>query len=122
MIKLFDLQVEVESLKKEIQEKHDLLCQAVKAMELEEDEYKKIGEEKEKEINDLREQLESLQQKYQVSAPPKGYYSNTSLYCWLPVKNKIDLREITFHILLNEKETPETVDVYFRSSTSYQIT
>lgn len=58
--------MEVESLKKELIEKQDLLCQAVKAMELDEEEHKKEVADKDKEIIKLQSQLDSLQHKYDV--------------------------------------------------------
>lgn len=61
------LQVELESLRKELQEKQDLLCQAVKAMELEEDEHKKESVKKDEEIEKLLLQYEELEQKLMVS-------------------------------------------------------
>lgn len=59
--------MEVESLKKELIEKQELLCQAVKAMELDEEEHKKESSDKDRKINHLQSQLDSLQQKYDVS-------------------------------------------------------
>ena len=59
-------QVELESLKKELTEKHTLLCQAVQAIELEEDDHKKSILKKDEQINDLCSQLKDLQQKYKV--------------------------------------------------------
>ncbi|KAL3281603.1 hypothetical protein HHI36_004810 [Cryptolaemus montrouzieri] len=56
-----ELMVEIESLKKELQEKHELLCQAVKAMDLEEDEFKKIAQAKNVEIMTLKQEVEELQ-------------------------------------------------------------
>ncbi|RZC38487.1 centrosomin, partial [Asbolus verrucosus] len=55
-----ELMVEVESLKKELQEKHDLLCQAVKAMELEDEEHKKLVNEKDEMLSDYQQEIESL--------------------------------------------------------------
>ncbi|KAK9753048.1 Centrosomin N-terminal motif 1 [Popillia japonica] len=64
--KNIELKVEVESLKKELIEKQDLLCQAVKAMELDEEEHKKEVADKDKEIIKLQSQLDSLQHKYDL--------------------------------------------------------
>ncbi|GJQ69842.1 putative centrosomin N-terminal motif 1 [Trypoxylus dichotomus] len=64
--KNIELKVEVESLKKELIEKQELLCQAVKAMELDEEEHKKEVSDKDKKITNLQSQLESLQQKYDL--------------------------------------------------------
>ncbi|XP_068905231.1 centrosomin isoform X2 [Tenebrio molitor] len=55
-----ELMVEVESLRKEIQEKHDLLCQAVKAMELEDEEHKKTVSEKDEVLTECHQEIESL--------------------------------------------------------------
>ncbi|KAK9869468.1 hypothetical protein WA026_003223 [Henosepilachna vigintioctopunctata] len=55
-----ELMVETESLKKELQEKHELLCQAVKAMDLEEEEFKKNAQAKNDEIISLRQEVEDL--------------------------------------------------------------
>lgn len=60
------LQVEVESLRKELQEKQDLLCQAVKAMDLEEEEHKKESQEKDNLLQKFQQQIEELEQKVQV--------------------------------------------------------
>ncbi|XP_065164402.1 centrosomin isoform X2 [Atheta coriaria] len=62
--KNIELMVELESLKKEVQEKQDLLCQAVKAMELEEDEHRKENEKKERDVKNYKHQLETIQQQY----------------------------------------------------------
>lgn len=64
---MFYFQVELESLRKELQEKQDLLCQAVKAMELEEDEHKKENQKKDEEIERLLLHNEELEQKLLVS-------------------------------------------------------
>ncbi|XP_044750220.1 centrosomin-like isoform X2 [Coccinella septempunctata] len=66
-----ELMVEIESLKKELQEKHDLLCQAVKAMDLEEDEFKKNAHAKNEEIMALKQEVEELKQQVQ-----DGKYEN----------------------------------------------
>ncbi|EFA01271.1 centrosomin isoform X3 [Tribolium castaneum] len=55
-----ELMVEVESLRKEVQEKHDLLCQAVKAMELEDEEHKKLVTEKEEMLTECQQEIEDL--------------------------------------------------------------
>ncbi|XP_044266519.1 centrosomin-like isoform X2 [Tribolium madens] len=55
-----ELMVEVESLRKEVQEKHDLLCQAVKAMELEDEEHKKLVTEKEEMLTEAHQEIEDL--------------------------------------------------------------
>lgn len=60
------MQVEIESLRKELQEKQDLLCQALKAMELEEEEHKKESQEKEDALQKYQQQIEELEQKFQV--------------------------------------------------------
>ncbi|KRT83804.1 hypothetical protein AMK59_3983 [Oryctes borbonicus] len=64
--KNIELKVEVESLKKELIEKQELLCQAVKAMELDEEEHKKEVCDKDKKITCLQSQLEHLQEKYDL--------------------------------------------------------
>lgn len=48
-------------------EKQELLCQAVKAMELDEEEHKKEVTEKDRKLGTLQMELDSLQQKYDVS-------------------------------------------------------
>lgn len=60
------MQVEIESLKKELQEKQDLLCQALKAMELEEEEHKKEAEKKDEALERYQQQIEELEQRLQV--------------------------------------------------------
>jgi hypothetical protein len=62
-----ELMVEVESLRKEIQEKHDLLCQAVKAMELEDEEHKKTVSEKDEVLTECHQEIESLKTQLLVS-------------------------------------------------------
>ncbi|XP_019864927.1 centrosomin isoform X3 [Aethina tumida] len=58
--KNIELNVEIAILQKELQEKHDLLCQAVKAMELEEEEHKKFLEQKEAQLTKYEQQIEDL--------------------------------------------------------------
>lgn len=60
------MQVEIESLRKEIQEKQDLLCQALKAMELEEEEHKKETQDKDELLQKYQEQIDELEQRMQV--------------------------------------------------------
>lgn len=60
------LQVDVENLKKELQEKQDLLCQALRAMELEEEEHKKETQEKEEALHKYQQQIYELEQRLQV--------------------------------------------------------
>ncbi|XP_063914175.1 centrosomin isoform X3 [Zophobas morio] len=55
-----ELMVEVESLRKEVQEKHDLLCQAVKAMELEDEEHKKLLCDKDEVLTECHQEIENL--------------------------------------------------------------
>ncbi|XP_017769842.1 PREDICTED: centrosomin isoform X2 [Nicrophorus vespilloides] len=64
--KNIELSVELETLRKELQEKQDLLCQAVTAIEIEEEEYRKEAENKRKEIEDLKVQLDTLQQQFDM--------------------------------------------------------
>ncbi|XP_055637293.1 centrosomin isoform X2 [Toxorhynchites rutilus septentrionalis] len=56
-----DLKVEVESLRKDVQEKQDLLCQAAKAMELMEDSQRKAEEHHREVVGDMEQRLEMLQ-------------------------------------------------------------
>lgn len=58
--------MEVTNLQKEVQSKHDLLCQAVKAMELEEEEHKKSLCSKEEQLNMCQRELEDLRLQLQV--------------------------------------------------------
>lgn len=53
--------MELESLRKELEEKQELLCQAVKAIELEETTRKKMLSEKDLQISELLERLEAVQ-------------------------------------------------------------
>ncbi|XP_055550682.1 centrosomin isoform X2 [Wyeomyia smithii] len=57
-----DLKVEVESLRKDLQDKQDLLCQAAKAMELMEDSQRKAEEQHQTVVVDLEQRLDMLQQ------------------------------------------------------------
>lgn len=59
--------MEIAILQKELQEKHDLLCQAVKAMELEEEEHKKFLEQKETQLTKYEQQIEDLRSQLTVS-------------------------------------------------------
>lgn len=52
----------MESLRKELQEKQDLLCQAAKAMELMEDSQRKAAEQHRVVVNNLEQRLDLLQQ------------------------------------------------------------
>jgi centrosomin len=52
--------VENESLRKELQEKQDLLCQASKAMELMEHQHKKQSNEAQMVIDDLNHKIEAM--------------------------------------------------------------
>nr|XP_022914365.1 interaptin isoform X2 [Onthophagus taurus] len=70
--KNIELKVEVESYKKELAEKQDLLCQAVKAMELDEEEHIKVKDELQQKVNNLQNQLDSLQQKYDDATGDHG--------------------------------------------------
>lgn len=54
-------QVEVESLRQDLQSKHDLLCQAVKAMEVLEESHKKAEERHRELVNDLNHRIENHQ-------------------------------------------------------------
>lgn len=49
-----------------MQEKQDLLCQALKAMELEEEEHKKEAEKKDETLQRYQQQIEELEQRLQV--------------------------------------------------------
>ncbi|CAH1965735.1 unnamed protein product [Acanthoscelides obtectus] len=61
-----ELQVELANLKKEVQEKHELLCQAARALELEDDEHKKYIASKEQELNMCQQELEELRLQLQL--------------------------------------------------------
>lgn len=56
----------VENQKRELQEKHKLLCEAVKAMEIEEEEFKKVIDAKDREMQELKRQNDLLEHKSQV--------------------------------------------------------
>lgn len=62
-MRLFILKVQLESLKKEIQEKQDLLCQAAKAIELLEESQKSIEEGHSEKIDDLHKKIKFLEVK-----------------------------------------------------------
>ncbi|KAL1494277.1 hypothetical protein ABEB36_009901 [Hypothenemus hampei] len=77
--KNIELQVEIGNLQKEVKEKHELLCQAVKAMEVLEDEQKKYSQNKEEqieklnqEIEDLRNQMQDLHFSNHLTSPKSG--------------------------------------------------
>ncbi|VEN38231.1 unnamed protein product [Callosobruchus maculatus] len=61
-----ELQVELANLKKEVQDKHELLCQAAKALELQEEEHKKYIASKEQEWNMCQQELEELRVQLQL--------------------------------------------------------
>ncbi|KAG5878661.1 hypothetical protein JTB14_015596 [Gonioctena quinquepunctata] len=65
--KYIELQVEYSNLQKEVQEKHELLCQAVKAMELEDEVHKKYVSSKEEQLNMVQQELEDLRMQLQDS-------------------------------------------------------
>lgn len=67
LINICSLKVEVENLRKENQEKQDLLCQAVKAMELMDEEHKKYIANKEDEFQMCQQELEDLRIQLHVS-------------------------------------------------------
>lgn len=56
-----DFQVENEELRKELQEKQDLLCQAAKAMELMEDNERKTKETHSLQIADYKQKIQYLE-------------------------------------------------------------
>uniref|UniRef100_A0A182VXA2 Centrosomin N-terminal motif 1 domain-containing protein n=1 Tax=Anopheles minimus TaxID=112268 RepID=A0A182VXA2_9DIPT len=56
-----DLKVEVESLRQDLQNKHDLLCQAAKAMEVLEESHKKAEEKHREMVDDLNNRIEMHQ-------------------------------------------------------------
>lgn len=62
-----DLKVENEELRKELQEKQDLLCQAAKAMELMEDSQKKSTDTSSATISDLTEKIQYLEVNFRKS-------------------------------------------------------
>ncbi|XP_062698887.1 centrosomin-like isoform X4 [Aedes albopictus] len=57
-----DLKVELESLRKDLQEKQDLLCQAAKAMEMMEESQRKAEHHHREVLSDMEHRLEMLQQ------------------------------------------------------------
>lgn len=61
-----DLEMEIENLRKDVQEKHNLLCEAVKAMELSDEEYKRSLTEKSDEIDRLQDRIKSLEEDISV--------------------------------------------------------
>lgn len=64
---VFYFKMEVENQRRDLQEKHKLLCEALKAMEIQEDECKKSLEDKERELRDLRRHSDLLENKSRVS-------------------------------------------------------
>ncbi|XP_057669944.1 centrosomin isoform X8 [Diorhabda carinulata] len=64
--KHIELQVDYANLKKEMEEKQDLLCQAVKAMELQDEEHKKYAAEKEYQLNMYKQEQEDLRVQLQI--------------------------------------------------------
>lgn len=57
-----DLKVEVESLRKDLQEKQDLLCQAAKAMEMMEEGQRKTEQNHQEVVSEMQHRMEMLQQ------------------------------------------------------------
>ncbi|CAH1134009.1 unnamed protein product, partial [Ceutorhynchus assimilis] len=60
-----ELQVQVANLQRELKEKYDLLCQAVKALEMEEDEHRKYSANKEEEMAQVHEEMDELKMQLQ---------------------------------------------------------
>ncbi|KAJ8968713.1 hypothetical protein NQ314_002168 [Rhamnusium bicolor] len=78
--------VEIANLQKEVQEKHELLCQAVKAMELEDEEHKKFIALKEDQLSQYQQELDDVRIQLQdtkfdsegnsVKSDTTGFYSS----------------------------------------------
>ncbi|XP_030752474.1 centrosomin-like isoform X3 [Sitophilus oryzae] len=66
--KNIELQVEIANLQKDVKEKHDLFSQAVKALELEEEEYRKYKQRKEDQLVMLQQEVEELRLQMEVNA------------------------------------------------------
>ncbi|VEN38225.1 unnamed protein product [Callosobruchus maculatus] len=109
-----ELQVELANLKKEVQDKHELLCQAAKALELQEEEHKKYIASKEQEWNMCQQELEELRVQLQearfdsdgmsIKSDTTGFYSGRNFsngYLSAELVEKVKLLETELHF---EKE------------------
>ncbi|CAG9825057.1 unnamed protein product [Phaedon cochleariae] len=112
--KYIELQVEFGNLQKELDEKHDLLCQAVKAMELEEEEHKKYVSSKDDQLSMCQQELEDLRMQLQdtkfdsdgisLKSDTTGFYSNKALNSGgllTELQEKVKILEAELHL---EKE------------------
>uniref|UniRef100_A0AAR5Q6X0 Centrosomin N-terminal motif 1 domain-containing protein n=1 Tax=Dendroctonus ponderosae TaxID=77166 RepID=A0AAR5Q6X0_DENPD len=63
--KNIELQVKVSNLQKDLNQKHEYLCQAVKGMELVEDEHKKMAKSKEEEMAQLQQEMAEMRSQLQ---------------------------------------------------------
>ncbi|XP_056646795.1 centrosomin isoform X2 [Diorhabda sublineata] len=82
--KHIELQVDYANLKKEMEEKQDLLCQAVKAMELQDEEHKKYAAEKEYQLNMYKQEQEDLRvqlQDIKNDSEATSYRTDTTGFC-----------------------------------------
>nr|CAH7722824.1 unnamed protein product [Callosobruchus chinensis] len=109
-----ELQVELANLKKEVQDKHELLCQAARALELQEEEHKKYIANKEQEWNMCQQELEELRLQLQeakfdsegmsIKSDTTGFYSGrnfSSGYLSAELIEKVKILETELHL---EKE------------------
>lgn len=59
--------MELENVRKELQDKHELVCQAAKAMEIEDEEKKKELNARDEEIKNLKELLKNATAQLEVT-------------------------------------------------------
>lgn len=59
------------NLQKDLNQKHEYLCQAVKGMEMVEDEHQKMVKSKEEEMTQLQQEMAELRSQLQVSEATK---------------------------------------------------
>ncbi|XP_021706315.1 centrosomin isoform X4 [Aedes aegypti] len=112
-----DLKVEVESLRKDLQEKQDLLCQAAKAMEMMEESQRKAEHHHREVLNDMEHRLEMLQQEIkQMEAADRQHqqqeqhHGNNTTRSALNDTNLLDILEKQ-HLELNVVDKLQALDM-----------
>ncbi|XP_060518754.1 centrosomin isoform X2 [Cylas formicarius] len=101
--KNIEFQMEIANLQKEVREKHELLCQAVKAMELEDEEHKKYSQHKEQQALEMRQELEELRTQLHESKIASTGMSVKSENTAHSNKPNDDKEEDSYVTLLEEK-------------------
>ncbi|XP_058455577.1 centrosomin isoform X2 [Malaya genurostris] len=107
-----DLKVEVESLRKDLQDKQDLLCQAAKAMELMEDSQRKAEGQHRALIGDLEHRLELLQlENKQLEAAERHQQQNNLTRSRLNETGLLDFLDKMEHRNLSVEDKLQTMEM-----------